>query len=85
MSARRKNHLAPRPAVATEPLYGEGPAAPEIARLCREQEIDLVVMVTHGRKGVSHLLMGSVAEETERLAPCPVLVLHLNPEVKNVK
>ncbi len=39
------------------------------------QEIDLIVMGTHGRGAVAHLLMGSVAERVVRLAPCPVLTV----------
>ena len=38
------------------------------------QDIDLIVMGTHGRTGLTHVLMGSVAERVVRLAPCPVLV-----------
>lgn len=37
---------------------------------------DLIVMATHGRTGVSHLLMGSVSERVVRTATCPVLTLH---------
>ena len=38
--------------------------------------VDLIVMVTHGRHGLEHLLLGSVTEHVIREAPCPVLVLH---------
>lgn len=38
-------------------------------------EIDLIVMGTHGRGGMSHLLMGSVAERVVRTAPCPVMTI----------
>ncbi|GAB4270342.1 MAG: universal stress protein [Deferrisomatales bacterium] len=47
----------------------------EIARLAEEEGADLVVMTTHGRKGLSHLLLGSVTEKVIRTAPCPVLVV----------
>ncbi|MEZ6097028.1 MAG: universal stress protein [Pirellulaceae bacterium] len=41
----------------------------------KENDIDLVVMPTHGRSGLLRLLMGSVAEHVVRKAPCPVLVI----------
>ena len=56
----------------------QGRVAEEVAKVCGEKRIDLVIMTTHGRKGLSHMLHGSAAEETVRLASCPVLVLHLN-------
>ncbi len=46
-----------------------------IVRLAKELSVDLIVMGTHGRSGLSHLLMGSVAEKVVRLAPCSVLVV----------
>jgi nucleotide-binding universal stress UspA family protein len=49
-------------------------AAREIAQLAADIEADLVVVGTHGRRGMSRLLLGSVAEAVVRLAPCPVLV-----------
>lgn len=57
---------------------GSGAIASEIQSFCEKQCIDLVVMTTRARKGLSRLLHGSTTEETVRLAPCPVLVLHLN-------
>jgi nucleotide-binding universal stress UspA family protein len=38
------------------------------------QQVDLIIMSTHGRTGLKHVLLGSVAEKVVRLAPCPVLV-----------
>jgi nucleotide-binding universal stress UspA family protein len=47
----------------------------EIAQLAADVEADLVIVGTHGRRGLSHVILGSVAEATVRLAPCPVLVV----------
>jgi universal stress protein A len=53
----------------------EGSPVSEIVRYAREHEIDLIVMSTHGRTGLVHALMGSVAENVVRTAPCPVLTI----------
>jgi universal stress protein A len=45
-----------------------------IVEMVESQDIDLIVMGTHSRTGLTHALMGSVAEKVVRLAPCPVLV-----------
>ncbi len=47
----------------------------EIAKLAVDVEADLVVVGTHGHRGLTHMILGSVAEATVRLAPCPVLVV----------
>jgi len=47
----------------------------EIVQLASDIEADLVVIGTHSRGGVSRLLLGSVAEKVQRLAPCPVLTV----------
>lgn len=52
-----------------------GAPAEEIAQLASDLEADMVVVGTHGRRGVRHLLLGSVAEGVVRMAPCPVLVV----------
>ena len=52
-----------------------GHAAHVILDLANERGIDLIVMGTHGRTGLAHLVMGSVAERVVRLAPCPVLTM----------
>ena len=52
-----------------------GSAARAIVTYARDQGADLIVVGTHGRTGVSRVLMGSVAEAVARLAPCPVLTV----------
>ena len=51
-----------------------GDPAGEIVRIADEEKVDSIVLGTHGRTGLSRLLMGSVAEGVVRRAPCPVLV-----------
>src|ERR1700730_7532896 len=58
-----------------EPVIVEGEPAHEIARAVRDYEIDLVTVVTHGRRGLSRALWGSTAEEIIAEAPCPVLTI----------
>ncbi|GAB4143495.1 MAG: universal stress protein [Planctomycetaceae bacterium] len=53
----------------------QGPPFLEIVRYAKEKDVDLIVMGTHGRSGLSHMLMGSVAEKVVRKAPCPVLTV----------
>jgi nucleotide-binding universal stress UspA family protein len=54
-------------------------AAQGVVDYARESNIDIIVIGTHGRGGMAHLLMGSVAEKVIRTAPCPVLSVR-NPE-----
>src|SRR6266850_3030209 len=58
-----------------EPVIVEGEPAHEIARAVRDYGIDLVTVVTHGRRGLGRALFGSTAEEIIAEAPCPVLTL----------
>jgi nucleotide-binding universal stress UspA family protein len=57
----------------------EGDPAAVILRVAEETNCDLIVMGTHGRSGLSHLLMGSVAEVVVRKSTCPVLVAKVSP------
>ncbi len=47
----------------------------EIVKTAQEQNIDLIVMATHGHTGMEHLIFGGTAEKVIRKAPCPVLML----------
>lgn len=57
-----------------------GDVAETILETALEQKVDLIVMGTHGRHGLAHLLLGSVAERVLRDAPCPVLTARAQPQ-----
>jgi len=69
--------------VPVEVHVRDGLPAEEIVELAEDQGVDLIVVGTHGRRGLERLLMGSVAEQIVRKAPCPVLTVKtpLPPEV----
>ena len=67
------------PGVAIHPDVAEGIPAEEILRAARDKDVDLIVMGTHGRTGLAHVFMGSIAEKVVRRAPCPVLTVR-HPE-----
>jgi len=77
------NRLSPeereRYHATTEVVSGAGAMA--IVEYAQDCGIDLIVMGTHGRTGMAHLLIGSVAERVVRLAPCPVLTGHADRTV----
>jgi nucleotide-binding universal stress UspA family protein len=64
---------------ATAVLETSDNPAVEIAMYAKAHNIDLIIMGTHSRGAVAHLLMGSVAERVVRTAPCPVLTVR-HPE-----
>ena len=73
---RGASEIVEKPGIASvdsEVLFGHG--ARTIAEYARDRQADLIVMGTHGRTGVAHLLLGSVAERLVRTAPCPVLTV----------
>jgi universal stress protein A len=55
----------------------EGSPIEEIVDYANAKNIDLIVIATHGRGWLAHLLLGSVAEKVVRKAPCPVMAVHL--------
>jgi nucleotide-binding universal stress UspA family protein len=56
-----------------------GRPAPEIVSYAAREQMDLIVVGTHGRTGLAHIVMGSVAEAVVRTASCQVLTIHLRP------
>jgi nucleotide-binding universal stress UspA family protein len=57
----------------------------EILRVVADEGVDLIVMGTHGRRGIHHALMGSVAEKVVRMSPVPVLTVRSALEEKKVE
>jgi nucleotide-binding universal stress UspA family protein len=65
--------------VDSEVLVGEHPAD-IICKWCEDNDANLVIVSSHGRTGLAHVLMGSVAEQIIRYAPCPALAIRVRPE-----
>ncbi len=63
-------------------LVKVNPALPTICEIVKEQKIDLVITSTHGRTGLSHIMLGSTAEQIVRHAACPVLVVPSHPQAR---
>ncbi len=61
--------------LAAEIHVKTGTAKMVIVDFARDNDVDLIVMATHGRQGLSHLMLGSVAESVIRQAPVPTLVV----------
>jgi len=53
-----------------------GAPAAEIVRYAERNQVDMIVVGTHGRSGIGHLILGSIAESVVRKATCPVLTVH---------
>ena len=83
LADRAESHLAEWKRMAVEmgaprvsTVKGIGEPAAEIVELGREGGFDLIVVATHGRTGLRHALLGSIAERVVRRAGCPVLTVH---------
>lgn len=72
----RLNHVLPTvPGVRYEHRYLTGAPEKEILAFAEHEHVDLIVMGSHGRTGVSRVLLGSIAEGVVRHAHCPVLTV----------
>jgi nucleotide-binding universal stress UspA family protein len=60
-----------------EKLVVRGVPFVEIIKTAKEKDTDLIVIGTHGRTGIDHMLFGSTAEKVVRKAPCPVLTVRI--------
>ena len=74
LDKRHAEHAQALPFSSHELLTG--PAAIRIVEHAEKIQADLIVMGTHARRGLSHLLLGSIAETLVRTAKCPVLITH---------
>jgi nucleotide-binding universal stress UspA family protein len=72
------------PDIRLTPIVRCGTPAEEIKRFAEEAAIDLVVMATHGRTGVKHIVLGSVAEKVVRISTVPVLTVKPQPIRENI-
>ncbi len=61
--------------VVDEIVVRQGPPADEIARLAKEERVDLIVLATHGRGGWRQLVFGSVVEKLVRISSTPMLIV----------
>ena len=59
-------------------VTSDAPAS-AIVKYAKDSDVNLIVIGTHGRGGMAHLLLGSIAERVVRIAPCPVLTVR-HPE-----
>lgn len=75
MSVRLQTQEVPGGAVAVERVLREGPVAETILRVAEELPTPLIVMGSHGKRGVEKVLLGSVAESVLRRAACPVVTV----------
>jgi len=75
LAARLEGVKPADPRIAVTHRFLRGNPAEEILKLAHDVKVDLIVLGTHGRSGISRLLMGSVAEEVMRQAPCLVVTV----------
>jgi nucleotide-binding universal stress UspA family protein len=74
-------HLPAELRARLEPRSEQGNPVRTILHIAEKENFDLLVLGTHGRTGLAHMVMGSVAERVVRQAPCPVLTVRL-PDTK---
>jgi nucleotide-binding universal stress UspA family protein len=77
-----EKNLSPEPRV--EPVVKTGNPVVEIMRFAEQEGADIIVMATHGRAGLRHMMMGSVAERVVRLSSIPVLTVKPKPLRENI-
>ncbi len=68
--------------IPSKSFVREGSPTTELTDLAEEEDVDLIVIATHGYTGIKHMLLGSTAEKVVRNAPCPVLTVR--EKAKNI-
>ena len=68
--------------VEFETVFTEGSPVSDICAFAKDNEVDLIITSTHGLTGLKHVLIGSIAEQVVRHAPCSVLVVPSHPQVR---
>ena len=64
------------PDLQTKLIVRRGKPAVEILKVAEEENADVIIIATHGRTGIAHMVFGSVAERVVRLSKVPVLTIH---------
>ncbi len=67
--------VVPDSSISVERRFAVGSPAEAVVQIAREEQVDIIVLGTHGRTGLARLLLGSVAESILRHADCPVLTV----------
>lgn len=75
----------PDSSIPTRRIMLEGDPASEIIREAKDEDVDMIVIATHGHTGLQRLLLGSVAEVVVRKSPCPVLTVKQPQTVDSAK
>src|ERR1044072_419688 len=65
-----------------ETAFTEGPPVIDICAFAKDHNVDLIITSTHGLTGFTHVLIGSIAEQVVRHAPCSVLVVPSHPQLR---
>lgn len=73
-----------RPDLLVTPMVEVGHTPDIINRVAKNEGVDLILMSTHGRTGLKHLVYGSVTESVLKHAPCPVLAMRADRLIKNI-
>jgi nucleotide-binding universal stress UspA family protein len=69
-------------AIKFETVFTEGSPVLDICAFAKNHDIDLIIASTHGLTGFKHVLIGSIAEQVVRHAPCSVLVVPSHPQIR---